>query len=121
MEQKWAAYSFNYPLVFYASRNCHQISLLISSEIFKGINQQLLFPLKIPWFSNDFMKNNSLIPAGIYMFKVENINTRSRCKIYSNNKDTRMTPGIFGSFKYPGNIYLLEFSDRHATIRCGMY
>ena len=28
---------------------------------FKGINQQLLFPLKIPWFSNDFKKNKSLI------------------------------------------------------------
>ena len=23
---------------------------------FKGINQQLLFPLKIPWFTNDFRK-----------------------------------------------------------------
>ena len=23
-------------------------------QSFKGINKQLLFPLKIPWFSNDF-------------------------------------------------------------------
>ena len=28
---------------------------------FKEINQQLLFPLKIPWFSNGFRKNKSLI------------------------------------------------------------
>ena len=28
---------------------------------FKGSNQQLLFPLKIPWFSNDFRKKKSLI------------------------------------------------------------
>ena len=28
---------------------------------FKGINQQLPFPLKIPWFSNDFRKDKSLI------------------------------------------------------------
>ena len=31
------------------------------SRSFKGINQQLLFPLKIPWFSNDFKKKKSLI------------------------------------------------------------
>ena len=30
-------------------------------QSFKGINQQLLFPMKIPWFSNDFRKNKSLI------------------------------------------------------------
>ena len=33
---------------------------------FKGINQQLLFPLKIPWFTNDFRKipgNSEAIPV----------------------------------------------------------
>ena len=30
-------------------------------QSFKGINQKLIFPLKIPWFSEDFKKNKSLI------------------------------------------------------------
>ena len=33
---------------------------------FKGISQQLLLPLKIPWFSNDFrkiLKNSETIPG----------------------------------------------------------
>ena len=28
---------------------------------FKGINRQLLFPLKIPWFFNDLRRTKSLI------------------------------------------------------------
>ena len=60
---------------------------------FKGIKQQLLFPLKIPWFSNDFKRNKSLIlileakfggdsknehsRQDKYMFKVNKGNTRT--------------------------------------------
>ena len=63
---------------------------------FTGINQQFLFPLKIPWFSNDFRKKfNINIRSGIrrrwkkhsrqekYMFKVNNRNTRTNCEICS--------------------------------------
>ena len=60
---------------------------------FKGIKQQFLFPLKIPWFSNDFKRNKSLIlileakfggdsknehsRQDKYMFKVNKGNTRT--------------------------------------------
>ena len=53
--------------------------------------------LSIPFFLNVFlqMKNNcrqfiSTIPAGIYLLKISNRNTRTRCEICS--KLTIMTP-----------------------------
>ena len=64
---------------------------------FKGINEQILFPLKIPWLSNDFRKNKRLILILVAkfggdsyneysrqekcMFKVKNRNTRTNCEI----------------------------------------
>ena len=66
---------------------------------FEGINRQLRFPLKIPWFSKDFRKNKSLIlileaKFGFdsqnkhswqekSMFKVNKRNTRTNCAICS--------------------------------------
>ena len=41
--------------MFYVSRDCHQISPLLS-EVLKRIKQQLIFRLKITGFSNDFWK-----------------------------------------------------------------
>ena len=46
-----------------------RLSTFFASDIklsFKGINQPVLFPLKIPWFSNDFRKifvNSEAIPV----------------------------------------------------------
>ena len=42
------------------------------------------------WFTNNGMKANAHNPFGIYMFKVNNRNTRTRCEIYS--KLTIKTP-----------------------------
>ena len=55
--------------------------------------------MKMEFFSWDFFYvpvygvKTEIYPAGIYLFKVTNGNTRTMCEIRSklNNKDTRMT------------------------------
>ena len=49
--------------------------------------------------------------VGIYLFKVNNRNTRVGCEIYSvNNKDTRTTPGVAPeSLLLTFNIFLALF------------
>ena len=82
----------------------------ILSNIYDGACAKIIFgksSILDIWQGHDY----ALCPAGIYPFKVNNRNTRTRCEICSklliniserrlwnmfkvNNKDTRTTPGI---------------------------
>ena len=96
MEQEWAAYSFNYPLVYMKS------SVKVYSEVY--------FKTLSDIYDGDFLRK---YPAGIYLLKVNNKNASTRCKICS--KLTIKTPerrqwrsGVFiVNFEYISHLVLV--------------
>ena len=73
-------------IVFYISRDCQQISLLILSEV--------LFTLKIPGFSNDFRKIPKNSGAILVMNTPGRKNVSSKSAIETPEQTVKITQGL---------------------------
>ena len=81
---------FYHPLYFNQFLAKAPENTLWFSGVFKGYEMRKLTKNGFIWFYS----SSNVYPAGIYLLKVNNRNSRTKCEICSkvNNKDTRTTP-----------------------------